>query len=312
MYQSTTAIRLRSRLKMRQLATLVAVADAGSLRRAATTLAVTQPSLSKVLRELESSVGRSLFVRTRQGLVPTRHGVVTIEEARRVLRDVDALAETLHAVDQGAEGRLRLGVIPYVSSDWLRGVISRLVQAEPPVFLQVTEAATDGLLEALRARRLDCVVGRITAGNSGVDLAWRPVFEQSLRVVARAKHPLLRRGRRPMLAHLADQEWILPPVGTPTRHLVEHLFNAAGLPAPQTRLETYSLPVIESFVAHGDALAAVPDDIARQLERRGEIRPLPFRWAMPPICLAWLAGHEPSPIIRRFEQAALAVRSDRS
>lgn len=305
MPEPATLRRLRSRLKVRQLATLVTVADAGSLRRAAAGLGVSQPALSKALRDMEASAGRALFSRSRLGLSPTAHGVAMIDHARRVLRDIEALAGALDAVDQGAGGRLRLGVIPYVSSDWLRGVASRLIGAQPPIALAITESATDGLLEALRRRRLDCVVGRITPANAGADLAWRAVFEQTLRVVVRATHPLLRRGSRLKLEDLRGLEWILPPAASPTRQLLDEMFLRAGLPVPRTRLETYSLPIIESFVGHAEMLAAVPDDIARQFERRGAIRALHFRWEMPPIGLAWMAEDEPSAVIRRFEEAAL-------
>jgi DNA-binding transcriptional LysR family regulator len=304
MSETGMATRLRSRLKARQLATLVAVADAGSLRRAAGSLGVSQPALSKALRELETSVGRQLFARSRQGLAPTPHGEAMIEHARRLLCDVDALAATLDAVDLGAGGRLRIGAIPNVSSDWLGGVAMRLLAETPPIALQVSESSTDALLDALRRRQIDCVVGRITPANAGGDLAWRPVFEQTLRIVVRARHPLLRRGGKPALSVLAGQEWLLPPVATPTRQLLDHVFVQAGLPAPTTRLETYALPLIESIVAGSEMLAAVPDDIAAQFERRGRLRALPLRWPMPPICLAWLRGDEPSPLIRRFERAA--------
>jgi DNA-binding transcriptional LysR family regulator len=308
MTEATTPTRFRSRLRVRQLATLVAIADAGSLRKAAATLSVSQPALSKSLRDLEESVGRPLFARTRQGLAPTPHGNAVIDYARRLLRGVDALAITLDAIDRGAGGRLRIGVIPNVSSDWLRGVATRLMDGEPPIALQITESATDGLLDSLRRGQLDCVVGRITPANAGRDVAWRPVFEQTLRIVVRQRHPLLRHGTRLKLAHLAGCDWLLPPASTPTRQLLDHVFLEAGLPAPQTRLETYALPVIESFVGNGDLLAAVPDDIAQQFERRGSIRALPFRWPMPPICLAWLAGDEPNPLIRRFESASTSAK----
>ncbi len=308
MSQADTLRRLRSRLKVRQLVTLVAIADAGSLRRTAAAMAVSQPALSKSLGDIERSVGRVLFMRTRQGLVPNAHGVAMIDHARRLLRDVDALAATLDAVDSGAGGRLRLGVNPYVSSDWLCDVAKRLLEASPPIALQVSESATDGLLEAMRHRQLDCVIGRITPANAGEDLAWRPVFDQTLRIVVRAKHPLLRHGSRLTLAHLVGQQWLMPPASTPTRQLLDRIFLEAGLPVPVTRLETYSLPIIERFVGDGDMLAAVPDDIVRQLERRGRFQALPFRWVMPPICLAWLAGEGSSPLIDRFARAAIVAR----
>ena len=309
MSRSAISVALRSRLKVRQLATLVAIADAGSLRRAALALGVSQPALSKALRELEAGVGRRLFIRSQHGLAATLHGTAMVDYSRRLLRDVDTIAATIEAIDTGAAGRLRLGVIPYVSSDWLRTVAASLVDASHPVALRISEGATDGLLDALRRRELDCAVVRITPQSAGDDLVWRPLFEQTLRIVVRTGHPLLRRGARLALDDLTTHQWLLPPASTPTRQLLDQVFAQAGLPPPRTRLETYSLPIIENFVGNGQLLAAVPHDIARQFERGGRIKALPLRWPMPPICLAWLAGNEPSPLIERFEKAALAARN---
>lgn len=303
-----TGPRLRTRLKLRQLSTLLAIAEAVSLRGAALSLGVSQPAVSKALRDLEGTVGRALFSRTSRGLVPTAHGVVMIDHARRMGRDVEALERSLEAVDRGSSGHLRLGAIPYVSSDWLRRVTTRMVSEEPRIELQLSEGATDRLLAALRAHELDCIVGRITPGNAGRDLVWRPLFEQTLRIVARAGHRLARRGRRLALRNLADAEWVLPERSTPTRRLLEHVFHDAGLAPPQARIETYALRIVESIVGHTDAIAAVPDDIARQFEQRGSIRALHFQWAMPPICLVWLRSANEDPLISRLARAALCEK----
>lgn len=306
MPEPISASRLRARLKPRQLAALAAIAGAGSLRRAASALGVSQPALSRTLRELEEAVGRPLFQRDPKGLVPTPHGRAAIVHAERHLRDVDALAATLAAIDAGAEGRLRLGVIPSVSSDWLRRTVESLLAGPPAFTLEVTEGPTDVLIAALRAREIDCVVGRVTAAIASSDLRWRPLFEQALRIVVRARHPLLRRGARIELAHLADYEWILPAATTPTRQLVDHLFVQAGLAPPRARLETYALRLLEALVASHDFPAAVPDDIARQLCRDGAIRTLPFAWPMPPICLVWTDAS--LPLVTRLGHVAGLAR----
>lgn len=298
--------RLRSRIKARQWQTLLAVVEAGSLRQAALALGVSQPALSKTLHDIESTVGRPLFIRSARGLVPTPHGAVVIEHARQSLRAIDALADTLAAVDAGATGRLHVGIIPNLSSDWMRAVAAGLINGAHPLHLQLTEGATDELLHALRSGLLDAALVRITPANAGGDLTWRPLLMQRLKLIVRAGHPLLRLGRRATLRHLLAHPWLLPPAATPTRQRLDQVFLQEGLAPPQTHIETYALPLIESFVVHEACLAAVPHDIARQFERRGGIRALPFEWDMPPVCLAWLEGRGPQRLIRRFEEAALA------
>lgn len=295
---------LRSRLKLRQLATLVAVAQAGSLRRAAAALRVSQPALSKALRELEAVFGRRLFVREARGLRATPHGAAVVDYARRLLRDVDALSATLEAVDSGAGGRLRIGVIPFLPLDWLQEVLDNLLQGQPQIAPQVMEGGTDLLVEWLRRRDLDCMIGRMTPALSGGDLETRRIFDQTLRVVARSGHPLLRRRGKLALEDLVGWDWILPARSTPTRQAVDRVFVEAGLPVPRARLESYSLQIFQRFLPAGDALAAIPEDTAQRWVRQGELKMLPFTWAVPAICMVWLKRDDDSPLIRRFAEAA--------
>ena len=307
MTKDATPDRLRSRLRMRQWQTLLAIADAGGLRQAALTLGVSQPALSKALKDLEAAIGRPLFERSARGLTLTPHGEVVTEHARQALHALGALADALAAVDTGAGGRLRVGIIPNLSSDWMRAVAARLIGGSRPLHLQLTEGATDELLLALRGGALDAAMVRITPANAGGDLTWRPMLTQRLKVIVRTGHPLLRMGRRATLRHLLAYPWLLPPAATPTRRRLDEVFLQAGLTPPQTHLETYALPLIERFVVQEGRLAAVPDDVARQFERLGGIRALGFEWDLPPVCLAWLDGRGPQRLIHRFEQAALAV-----
>jgi DNA-binding transcriptional LysR family regulator len=295
---------LRSRLRLRQLSALVAVADAASLRKAALALQVSQPALSKTVRELEASFGRALFVRDAKGLKETAHGAAVIQYARRMLREADGIAHALDAIDAGAGGRIRIGTIPTVSVAWLDALVGRLLGSDPPVALQVAEGSTDVLVGALRRRELDCVIGRITPAIVGDDLNTRAVFQQKLRILARAGHPALRGHRAPALKHLVGHPWVLTPPSTPLRQVIDRAFVNEGLPPPIARLETYSLPLILSRVANGDALAAVPDDIAQACAKQGRLRMLPFAWALPPVCLMWLKRDDGVPLLRRFVELA--------
>lgn len=295
---------------MRQLATLVTVADSGSLRRAAATLGLSQPAMSKTLRALEDAFDRPLFTRDAPGLRETPHGSAVIHYARRLMRDLGALAQTLEAIDSGAGGRLRIGVIPYVATDWLHAVIERMLQA-PPAVLQVVEGATDILVDALRRRELDCVIGRVTPALASDDLRTRVLFHQHLRVLARAGHRLLRRGRPTSLKTLAAHEWLLPPTSTPTRQLFDQAFLRAGLPRPRVRVETYALHLVTQLLSISDALAAVPNDIAEQCVRGGGFGMLSHAWELPPVCLVWLSRDEDNALIRRLAQAVAIAPPER-
>src|SRR5262250_3390885 len=100
---------------LRQLQYAVAVEDTRSFRRAADLCAVSQPSLSAQVAQLESSLGVTLFERSRRGVLPTRAGEEVLRRARDVLREADDLTDAATRLTDPFAGTLRVGVIPTIS-----------------------------------------------------------------------------------------------------------------------------------------------------------------------------------------------------
>ncbi|MYS53332.1 LysR family transcriptional regulator, partial [Streptomyces sp. SID6013] len=96
-------------LEVRHLRALCAIADAGSLHRAARQLGVAQPTLSTQLARIEQALGGPLFVRERTGCRPTPLGRTVLGRARPLLADMSTLVREARAAAAGGDSRLRVG-----------------------------------------------------------------------------------------------------------------------------------------------------------------------------------------------------------
>src|ERR1044071_66222 len=179
--------RIGGRLKLRDLHILLAVAQAGSMSRAADRLAISHPVISKTIAELEHALGVRLLDRTAQGTEPTSYGrallscgAVVFDELRRGVQQIAFLSDP-------TVGELRIGsAAPYVEG-LVPAVIARLAERYPRIRFQVTGTDAVTLCAMLRERKLDFVVGRVPATVFGEDRSEEFLFDNCLHVVAGAK-----------------------------------------------------------------------------------------------------------------------------
>src|SRR5690242_2910406 len=111
MLLNSNPLYVRNRLKTRQLLLVVALAEEGNIHRAAAALNMTQPAASKTLRELEETLGVTLFDREPRGVRPTLYGDAIIRHARAVLGSLDQAQEELIALKSGRLGHVSIGAI---------------------------------------------------------------------------------------------------------------------------------------------------------------------------------------------------------
>jgi DNA-binding transcriptional LysR family regulator len=227
-----------SRLHFKQLRLLVALADCGSLLRAAEQVGLTQPGASKSLREIESALGTELFVRTNRGLEPNDVGHCVIRYARLIQTDMAHLREEMAGILQGHGGRLSVGTImgavPLVTE-----TLSRLLEMRPALSIDIVEDTSARLLNLLDEGRLDLAVCRTSISQRPYLYESIDVHQEQLAVVANTRHPLASRTKL-ALSDLAAFRWIVYSANMPMRLLLEREFHEAGLRFPLYLLETTS------------------------------------------------------------------------
>ncbi len=252
---------LNARIKLRHLQAFLEVARQRSFARAAERLAITQPGISKTIRELEESLGAVLFERTPQGVALTQSGLTLLRHAGPAMRALEEGVAAVGDVHLGAHG-LRVGALSTVESRLLPEAIRRWHAApggRNDVSVHVVSGTSAFLLSRLRRGELDLVVGRMTEAREIRDLAFEHLYYEPLLLCVRSGHPLA--GIAPLAAErLGEFPWVLPPLQTTLRQQVDSFCVRHSLTLMSQRLETLSLPISRRYTLESDAIWVVPEE----------------------------------------------------
>ncbi|MFH8465196.1 LysR substrate-binding domain-containing protein [Streptomyces sp. NPDC017991] len=216
-------------LEVRHLRALCAIADTGSLHRAARQLGVAQPSLSTQLKRIEQELGGPLFLRERTGCRPTTLGLVVLGRARPLVAEMRSLVAEARAAATDADGpQLRIGsTASRALAGWLRRLRAR--QHEPVLQMDVSPNA---LLRMLAAGRLDVAFVHEVEGSSlriPDGLALRVLVDREPQFVSLpADHPAAAR-TEVRLADLAGDRWMIDPTVDGEWDAVHRMLRTAGL-----------------------------------------------------------------------------------
>jgi DNA-binding transcriptional LysR family regulator len=176
-----------------QLRYAVTTADTQSFSRAAATLNVKQSTLSRRVLQLEDQLRVKLFERSTRGAEPTENGRVFIEQARRIVTDVDNLQTTARNVSYGLQGRIAVGYCSPLASGNLKLAFTDYLTRFPDVQFDGIEAGPEKLLHGLQARTIDVAIAPIGLLDSGIRS--RPIWSERLFAVLLTDNALAERER---------------------------------------------------------------------------------------------------------------------
>jgi len=272
------------RIKYRHLQCFLAVAQHGSLQKAADVLAVTQPAVSKTLKELEDLLAVRLFERGRRGAVPTREGEAFLRHAGA---SVSALREAVASVAQTrrqGNAVVAIGVLPTVAP-WLMPQLLLRQDAEAGegahTSLRIHTGANPELLARLRQRELDLVIGRFAEPAHMLGLSFEHLYADPLVLAVRPGHPLLEQAalKAGVLAGLQAFTVILPTQGTAIRQTADGFFLSRGLALPARTIETLSVSIARGYTLQSDAVWVSPLGAVRPELDSGVLLQLPVSMA---------------------------------
>ncbi|BAN27743.1 LysR family transcriptional regulator [Caballeronia insecticola] len=265
-----------SRLHLKQLRLLIALADHGSLLSAAKQVSLTQPGASKALHEIETTFGTALFNRTSRGLEPNDIGHCVIRYARLIHTDVAHLREEIVGIMRGHGGRVSVGVImgavPRVID-----AISHLVTRHPEMSVEIVEDTSAALLSLIDAGRLDLAVCRTTISQTPFLYDSVNLQEETLAVIANLSHPF-QHARKLHLKDLADVRWVVYRANMPMRMLLEREFREAEIRFPRHLVETTSaFATLSLLQSNPSFVALVSIDVAEFFSQHGMTGILPLK-----------------------------------
>jgi LysR family transcriptional regulator of abg operon len=265
-------------IDVKRLRQLIEVADKGSIRAAADSLAITQPALSRSIRGMEVELGVKLVERGPRGAELTAAGVRLLKYARIIEANL-ALAEKELRGLRSASGKAEH--IAFGMS-WLTEVlvaaplIARVLRQRPGLRLLTTVGDYEALAPKLMSGRLEFFVGPPPIESPAAGVATELLTEFPAVTVVRAEHPLAHR-EDVTVSELLDAAWILPSSGTVPRVTYDNCFLRHGTAPPEPVFEVQPLsPAIRQLILQADLVTILPLAVIEGDIEAGLLRVLPF------------------------------------
>jgi DNA-binding transcriptional LysR family regulator len=257
-------------LHMRQIMHFLAIVEEGSFGKAAQRVHLTQPALSKSIRQLEDRLQARLIDRTPQGATPTGFGLAFMDHARAIRTEISQAVAQLREMQGLRTGSVSVGVGPSVASGILPHVMTRLITDRPDITINVTEGLSDTLGRGLLCGELDFIIGGRLDFESSAEVAHEPLYVDRCSILARAGHPVLA-GPPPSLGELANSPWILTDRLDTLRSKFDDMFRRHELDPPSPSAQSNSISFICDAVAVTDMLTFLPRIMALRKRVTGEL-----------------------------------------
>jgi DNA-binding transcriptional LysR family regulator len=243
-------------MDFRRLRYLIRVGEERSFTRAARSLNVSQPTLSQQIQDLEAELGVTLFVRSAHKVEPTEAGLLTIDCARRVMAEVEALREAVLEHRGLKRGRLRIGVTQTFNALYLPRIVTAFARDYPAIDLEILELANDEIDAGVEAGALHLGVGLPRAHTRSKA---EPLYADTLMLVCARESRLAEAEEVPAL-EIAEESLALLGHGFRTRAAADdYLVEAKVTPLRILAFNTFA--AILNVVATGDYVSIVPADV---------------------------------------------------
>lgn len=238
-------------MSIRNLRTLVAVADHGSFAAAARAVGLTQSAVSMQLRSLEDELRARLFDRHRRPPILNDHGKRMVRRAREILELYERMGEPAAASADGMTGRLEVGAVPTALSGIVPKALAGLQRIHPHIAVNLVNGMSGELLPRVERGELDAAL--ISEPNHvPADLTWRPIATERIVVAAPPQSP--EKTDRELLAawpyiRYNRRAWVARPI--------QQSLRARGI-RPRQAMELDSIESILLMVYFGLGVAIVP------------------------------------------------------
>ena len=292
--------RIGRRIKLRDLHILMAVADTGSMAKAATRLRISHPAVSKAISEIEGALGVRLFDRNSQGAELTAYGEVLLRCGVNVFDEMQQGLRSLEHLSDPNSGEVRLGCTDIILHSLVPPIVRKFSRAHPGVQLDVKLTNPGGhQIQELRERKIDLLMTRATGPQD--DFHSEILFDEPFVFIVGA-HSELARKRRISLNDIVGGNWVLPPYDSAPGALVAEVFRASDVSPPRPLVKTIAIQLTVSLIATGEFVGILPASVAALSAHQAALKVLPIKSAGPRISaeIVFLRNRTLSPAVQAF------------
>lgn len=297
------------RLKLKDLHYLQTVVEAGSMAKAAPLLMVSQPVLSKAIADLELTLGVRLLDRGPHGVQPTVYGRqvlasghVIFDELRQGVKEIEYLRDpSAGELAVGSNEASTIGIVP--------DALVQLRMDHPRAVVQVVPVNTGPEQQrALRERRIEFAIGRISDPLTSEEFATEVLYHQHFIVLAGGQNPWAHRSRVE-LRELMQAAWILPSLDTTSGQLSADVFRSCGLPVPRAAVVTSSFQLNRGLLEGGPFVSLLPASILPSMMQHSSLRIIPVELPpqIGPVGIIKLRNRALSPLAMKFLDYARTI-----
>jgi len=287
-------------MRLRLLNTFLAVSRTLNITRASEVLHLSQSGVSEQIQALEESLDAQLFVRKDRRLELSPAGQALVPYAEQILRLAEEARQSIHANASAISGRLRIGGLETLCSQYLPELISCYAERFPAIEIALLTEGSQTLRRAVASGEMDAAFAfsstRNIEGCASVALRTEPLI-----VVCAPGHPLANASGI-SLAQLAHERFLVTPPGCVYRSFFDTAFSSSTLPTPEILGEFESIGLVRKLVAAGSGCALLPAITAQEELTAGTLRRLALAEPLgeTALLLLWREGHAALPVARSF------------
>jgi DNA-binding transcriptional LysR family regulator len=267
----------RGHLETKLLRQFMVVVDAGCLSKASERLHITQPALTRNIKNLEESLNAILLHRVPRGVVPTEAGQELYRYAHLILNEAKRAARDVQAIASGRKGHVHIGIAALFAETIVDPLAAVFGEACPGVRLRVTEGFFEELVTDLVRGKVDVIVSNFPPDSFPPDVEFEPLLTLRSSFVVGSTHPLAYKAEV-TTEDLCGSPWAI--VRRPhVADFLESFFASQGFPVLTGSIETNSLSALKSLVRSGRYVSLLADAWVGAELRSGDIVALPVAGA---------------------------------
>ncbi|GAA5415699.1 HTH-type transcriptional regulator CynR [Paraliobacillus ryukyuensis] len=249
-------------MELRQLNYFYEVAKQQSISKAAQALHVSQPALSKTIKNLETELGMTLLLRTNKASELTDAGMVVFEYAKKISRDMEDMMTILHDLTELKRGEIHFGLPPLIGGLFFPHILAEFHKTYPNINIVITEYGGAKVVKSVAEGELDLAVTVLPIDHTLFDAY--PIVEENMQLMVHHQHPLASRSTVD-LSELEQEEFIFYHEDFALHDMMWNKFLEVGY-EPKILFKSSQWDLMSAMVAANLGITILPKSICERVQ----------------------------------------------